>query len=46
MHGTNSAFQRYFRTDLRKVKAVYAKAAGKEEEELKEPGKVVEGEFN
>jgi len=28
MHGTNSAFQRYFRTDIRKLKAVYERAKG------------------
>lgn len=43
MHGTNAAFQRYFRTDLRKLKAVYAKALKPKDEEKK--GKVVKGEF-
>ena len=45
MHGTNAAFQRYFRTDLRKVKAVYAKASKPKDEEKKESGKVLAGEF-
>ena len=27
MHGTNSAFQRYFRTDIRKLQAVYERAS-------------------
>ncbi len=42
MHGTNSAFQRYFRTDIRKLKAVYEKASGGEKGMV---GEVVEGEF-
>ena len=45
MHGTNAAFQRYFRTDLRRVKAVYAKALKPKDEEKKESGKVLAGEF-
>ena len=28
MHATNTAFQRYFRTDIRRLKAVYEKAGG------------------
>lgn len=44
MHGTNSAFQRYFRIDIRKLKAVYEKASQPKVDE-KKPGKVVEGEF-
>ena len=44
MHGTNTAFQRYFRTDIRKLKAVYERASGGKDDKG-EAGKVIEGEF-
>ena len=43
MHGVNTAFQRYFRTNIRRLKAAYEKAGGGKGE--KEVGTVVEGEF-
>jgi len=44
MHGTNTAFQRYFKKDISQLEEVYEKAGGGKDNEM-EAGKVVEGEF-